>query len=177
MKVVVINGAPGAGKDAFVQCCQKHCFWCSNVSTVDFVKDVAKFCGWDGTKTPKDRKFLSDLKKLLGDWSDVPFQKVKQTVKNLETTMTTWDYNPDTDGIIFIHCREPEEIARFVKELNAITLLIQRPAVEGQEQSNQSDKEVFNYVYDYMICNDQGLAELELEAVDFMTNLGIRYLH
>ena len=54
MRIVVINGMPRSGKDTFVGMCQeiigeKRCL---NVSTVDFVKEVAAYCGWDKTKTP-----------------------------------------------------------------------------------------------------------------------------
>ena len=63
MRVVIINGIGGSGKDTFVVMC-KDVLGANrvlNISTVDFVKEVAKFCGWDGSKQPEDRKFLSDL--------------------------------------------------------------------------------------------------------------------
>ena len=49
---------------------------CRIISTVDFVKEVAKFCGWNGQKTPKDRKFLSDLKNILTQWNDIPYKDI-----------------------------------------------------------------------------------------------------
>ena len=39
---------------------------CRIVSTVDFVKEIAARWGWDGTKTPQNRKFLSDLSFVVG---------------------------------------------------------------------------------------------------------------
>ena len=76
VKVVIINGMPMSGKTTFEELCQKICdpfakesgfeednILCVDIcSTVDFVKIVAKQCGWDGTKDLKNRKFLSDLK-------------------------------------------------------------------------------------------------------------------
>ena len=69
MKVIIINGKAEVGKDTLVTMC-KDLLGANrilNISTVDFVKEVANFCGWDGTKTPENRKFLSDLKDLVGD--------------------------------------------------------------------------------------------------------------
>ena len=84
MQVIIINGMPRAGKDQFVSFCQKHLLWCGNFSTVDFVKEVAAMCGWDGTKTPLNRAFLSNLKDLLTDWGDVPFKKVERAMETFE---------------------------------------------------------------------------------------------
>lgn len=175
MKVVVINGQPRAGKDCFVKYCQDHWLWCENISTVDFVKEVAANCGWDGTKTPKNRAFLSELKDLLTHWNDVPFKKVQEAALYFDAKARRYDFSTD-DVIVFIHCREPQEIAKFVKEMNAITLLIRRPAIENEQQSNHADAEVFNYNYDYTIFNDGTFEELEQKAVDFLRELGFNNL-
>ena len=176
MKVVIINGIGGSGKDTFVELCQKHCHWCLNVSTVDFVKDVANFCGWDGNKNAKNRKFLSDLKDLLTEWDDVPFTKVCKKISLFESEMKMYDFDPNKDGIVFIHCREPKEISRFALELDAFSLLIRRPAVENNEQSNHADAEVFEYPYDFVIHNEGTLEELEERAVRFLESLGVENL-
>ena len=150
MKIIVINGAPRAGKDTFVEKCQKHTYWCLNVSTVDFVKEVAKFCGWDGEKTPANRAFLSTLKDVLTLWDDVPFKKVCNRIERFKGEVEIYGFDPD-DALVFIHCREPDEIARFCLELGAKSLLIRRATVEETEQSNHADAEVLNYKYDYTI--------------------------
>lgn len=167
MQVIVINGMPRAGKDQFVQFCQKHTTWCKNISTVDFVKSIARKCGWDGTKTPKNRAFLSDLKDLLTKWGDVPFKEVQREAKVFECEAEMYDFSTD-EVVVFIHCREPEEIAKFVKEMNAKTLLIRREAIETADQSNHADAEVFNYEYDYIIENNGTLEELEQSAQTFL---------
>ena len=170
MQVVIINGMPRAGKDLFVEFCQKYVTWCKNVSTVDFVKEVAKYCGWDGTKTPENRAFLSNLKDLLTQWNDIPLKQVKREIEifNREAEI----YGFDTDKVlVFVHCREPHEIAKLVKELGAITLLIRRELVETADQSNHADAEVFNYQYDYCIHNDGSLEEYEQKAVQFLHDI------
>ena len=176
MKIVIINGRPCAGKDLFVKYCQTHCYWCLNISTVDFVKEVAAYCGWDGTKTPKNREFLSNLKDLLTKWNDVPYKKIKREIDLFKARMESHNFDSTKDGIVFIHCREPEEIAHFVKDMGAITLLMRRPEVEELEQSNHADAEVFNFAYNYTIMNDGTIEELDDKAVSFLEEIGVRYL-
>ena len=171
MKIFVINGAPRAGKDTFVEQCQKLIgdIRCLNVSTVDFVKQVAMYAGWDGNKTPEARKFLSDLKDIMTEYDNIPFKKVKRAIEiyRLELEEYTSDFYI-INSVVFIHCREPQEIEKFKKELGAKTLLIRHPDVEGGDQSNHADAEVFNYDYDYTIYNDGTLEDLAKKAIDFL---------
>ena len=168
MKIVLINGKAGCGKDTFVTMCQDilsiDCVY--NISTVDFVKQAAEYCGWDGTKTPENRKFLSDLKDLLACWNEIPFKKVIEGVRNCCACASLLD--SFDNSVIFIHCREPKEIKKLVKELDAITLLIRRDAAECIEQINHADNEVLNYEYDYVIPNNGTLSELRARAEEFL---------
>ena len=171
MKIVIINGTGGAGKDTFVTMCRDVLGITKilNISTVDYVKEIAEHCGWDGTKTPKNRKFLSDLKDLLTEWNDIPFKKVCQEVK---TWQHIWIASGEYDkAVVFIHCREPKEIDKLLKEFeqyDATTLLIRRTAAESVEQINHADNDVLNYSYDYTIYNDSTLSWLRNEAVVFL---------
>lgn len=172
MHIYVINGKPRAGKDQFVLFCEKHAIWCQNVSTVDFVKYIAYKCGWNGEKTPENRAFLSGLKKLLTDWNDVPYDKVFRKVNLFESEVESYDFSTD-EAIVFIHCREPEEIDKFVNRMGAKTILIRRESVEGDDQSNASDDGVFDYTYDCIIENNGTLEELEQSAMTFLDGLGL----
>ena len=175
MKVVVINGKGGVGKDEFVKQCAGHALWCVNLSTVDFVKEIAQQCGWDGTKTAANRKFLSDLKDLLSEWGDIPFQKVKERIEYLRGKVDLYDFSSE-ELIVFVHCREPKEIQRYVDEFGAITLLIRRSAAESVEQINHADNGVLDYQYDYTIVNDGTIEELADKALDFMQKIGVTNL-
>jgi hypothetical protein len=78
-------------------------------------------------------------------------------------------YNIDHNKfVIFIHCREPEEIQRFVEEYDAITVLIRRFEVENLEQSNHADSEIFDYEYDAEVMNNGTLDELREAAKTFL---------
>lgn len=170
VNVIVVNGYPRSGKDTFVNFCkEKLGAFGVSVSTVDFVKYLAAQSGWDGTKTPKNRKFLSDLKDLLTEWNDVPWKKVEEVFESIKIECFQYGLK-DSDFFLFIHSREPKEIERFQKEYGALTVLIDREEVEGK-QSNHSDAEVMNFNYDYIINNDGTLEELEMKAITFIESV------
>lgn len=158
-KIFVINGKPTVGKDTFVEFISEITPTL-NISSVDKVKEIAKQIGWNGiSKTEKDRKFLSDLKKITTEYCDMPFQYMKEQVNK---------FNKDKrDNILFLHIREPEEIKRAVKEFNAKTILITRYSVDPIT-SNTSDANVNNYKYDYEIANNGTLETFKIVAEQFV---------
>ena len=170
--IIVVNGAPRAGKDTFCEMVQKIMeerigpYSCRIISTVDLVKEVAKFCGWNGQKTPKDRKFLSDLKDILTQWDDVPYKDIIDSYEGCKEIWKQFGYNEEK-CLYFIMCREPKEIQKIVDRLGAKTLLVRREAVEETAQSNHADKEVLNYNYDITILNNGTLDELKDVAITF----------
>ena len=155
-KIIIINGTGGSGKDTFVEFVSKYCK-VFNFSSVDKVKEIARMVGWDGGKTEKDRKFLSDLKKLTTEYNDMAFKSIKSSVQEFESS---------DNEIMFIHIREPEEIARAVKAFNAKALLVRRTGLDIIT-SNYSDASVENYNYDYVVENTT-LEELDISAKDFV---------
>lgn len=169
--IICINGMPRSGKSTFAEMAiQNMGLFGMNISTVDFVKKVATYCGWDGTKTPQNREFLSNLKDVLTEWNDVPYNDI---VKRIETRKDQLkELGLSTELLtVFIHVREPKEIKKFVDRIGAKTLLIRRPAVETCEQSNHADAEVMNYNYDYIIHNEGDLEELNELSQQFIAEL------
>lgn len=168
-QIFIINGSGGVGKDTFVKFVSdelndimKRFHTVVNFSSVDRVKEIAKEIGWNGGKTEKDRKFLSDLKALTNNYCDMPF-------KSLENKAFEFKRN-DENILLFLHIREPEEITRAVLKYNAKTILITRNSIH-KIVSNLSDKNVFNYKYDYEIENNGTLDELKDKAKEFIKNL------
>ena len=173
VKVVVVNGRPGVGKSEFERLCKEQCnlfnrvpgfepgkdLWIDITSTVDFVKEVATMCGWDGTKTLENRKFLSDLKDLLTRWNDVPLKTIVHRANTLPN---------NTDWIMFVDCREPAEIQKLKEKLNATTVLMRRESVEDNETSNHADANVFDYNYDVTIYNNGSLEIFKTIAKEFI---------
>lgn len=166
MKIIVINGQGGVGKDTFVGYCGYEDMGIYNFSMVDEIKKIALYVGWTGRKSSKDRKFLSDLKDLTSEYSDFPFKsvvnKINETLKD-----NRYRHKRDQDLIFFIHAREPKDIMRWVKDYGAKTLLIRREDIEGS-YGNHADDSVFDIDYDYIIQNNKGLINLKEEAESFI---------
>lgn len=168
--IYVVNGKPGAGKTTFESIIQ-HLMgrrYVHILSTIDCVKAIARNCGWDGEKTSESRAFLSDLKDLLTRWTDLPFRQIKQDIENIKDDYALYLTHDFQDYIIFIDCREPEEIKRLCDEFDAKSVLIRRPSVENQESSNHADANVLDYTYDIEIINDGSLFELIDKANTFL---------
>lgn len=165
-RVFIINGSGGVGKDTFVELVStelnnklKKFHTVVNFSSVDKVKEIAKEIGWDGKKTERDRKFLSDLKLLTSEYCDMSFKSVKNKVNEF--------FEDKESRFLFLHIREPKEIQRAAKEFNAKTILIVRDAIK-HITSNMADENVFNYEYDYIIENNGTKEELNNKAKDFV---------
>lgn len=156
-KVFIINGSGGVGKDTFCEYVG-HYAKVKVISSIDLVKDYASKMGWNGSKTPRDRKFLSDLKDLLTKYNDYPFRDICQKV--------LW-FKEDDNEFLFIHIREPEEIDRAKREFNAHTILMVNDNVKGI-YSNHADARVLEYNYDIVVDNSGTLKDLEIIAKDFV---------
>lgn len=171
IKIFIINGTGGVGKDTFVNFCQEYAYtlqklvYVQNYSTIDPIKYLARGIGWDEGKTNKDRKFLSDLKDLLTEYNDYSYQYIK----NIISSISSQSSSSICLGIIFIHCREPKEIQRFVDDYNAETILIRRPQIKPAD--NHADMEVENFNYDYIIDNSGSIKELKVKAENFINNI------
>lgn len=169
MKIIVINGQGGAGKDEFVGFCGYEDEGIYNFSMVDGIKQVAETMGWTGSKLSKDRKFLSDLKDLASEYNDYPFQytlkKVKEAVKDYRRY-----HDLSNEFICFIHARELEDIDRWVCDYGARALVIRRPEVEGSF-GNHADDNVFEVDYDYEIWNIGSLYQLKEAAENFIIKI------
>ena len=163
-QIFIINGSGGSGKDTFVslvrECMEERLNQnnlVDNFSSVDKVKEIAKIIGWDGKKTEKDRKFLSDLKLLCTEYNNMPFKSMQEKVE---------EFKNDDAEFLFLHIREPEEIEKAKKAFNAETILIIRDNIE-QITSNMADKNVRDYNYDIVIYNNDTLEELKCKAMKF----------
>ena len=162
--VIVINGAGGVGKDTLCEFAEKH-FKVMNVSSITPIKEIAAMCGWQGEKTDKARKFLSDLKALSIEYNDYP---------TLWATERYKDFLESDYEIMFLHVREGEEIAKFVRATDgrAKTLLVRGGSrMTKANYGNVSDDMVENYPYDFYFVNDKSLEEAERDFVEFLKNM------
>ena len=137
-QIFITNGTGGCGKNTFA-CILNDLIPTKKISSIDSVKSIASLCGWDGKKTQKDRKFLSDLKLLLAGYNDFPFSVLRNEVENFNSDFKL-------------------EIERAVKEFKAKTILIKNNRV-APITSNMADANVFNYKYDFIIENNGTMDE------------------
>lgn len=194
-KVIIINGSGGVGKDAFAKrvieetlklakrivpvenedyCVNPEVFYridniiTNNISTIDCVKNIAKMFDWNGEKSEKDRKMLSDLKDLMTVYNDYPFKHVTAQITDWLRYDKTRPNDMYDHSFLFVHCREPKEIDRIKNQFpnDTFTLLVQNPKV-AKITGNHADKEVENYNYDFTVVNDSDLIALRKVAIDF----------
>lgn len=159
-KIFILNGSGGVGKDTFVDLVSNY-IPTIHFSSVTKVKEIAKAIGWDGGKTEKDRKFLSDLKILCTEYNNMPFNSMKEKVSEF--------LNGDTNAL-FIDIREPNEIEIAKQAFNAETVLVKRDSVT-HITSNMADANVYNYQYDHIIENNGSIEDLNNAAKMFVDKL------
>lgn len=189
-KIIIINGSDEVVKNAFTKrvieetlklakrivpvenedyCVDPEIFYkINNISTIDYVKNIAKMFGWNDEKSEKDKKMLSDLKNLITVYNDYLFKRI--TIQ-----ITDWLYYDKTrlndiydHSFLFVHCREPKEIERIKNQFpnDTFTLLVQNPKV-AKVTGNHADREVENYNYDFIVVNDSDFRALRKVAIDF----------
>ena len=150
--VIVINGRGGVGKDTLCDFAAE-CYKVRNISSITPIKNIARACGWDGSKDDKSRKFLSDLKLLCVEYNDYP---TKWAIEEYKSFLS------GEEEIMFVHIREPEEISKFVSATDGVakTLLIRGgERMKKENYGNVSDDGVENYSYDRYFLNDGTLDE------------------
>lgn len=162
-KIIIINGMGGSGKDSFVKACQNIDPTIQNISSVNYVKQVAYELGWDGIKDTKGRRFLSDLKMALSAYNDAPFI---MTIKDIE------DYGKS--ATVFVHIRESDDISKYKAYFEhngdiVTTVLINNSRVKPIT-SNLADADVYNSSYDWIIDNEGTLDDLAQSAEFFLKN-------
>ena len=157
-KVFVINGVGTSGKGEFVSRLGKY-IPTYGYSIVDLPKQAAKVLGWDGGKTEKDRKFLSDIMDLSDSYNDAPFKDVVEIIADFKSNRIETD-------VLVVDMRDPKDIARAVETFGAETILVRKPDVK-KIKSNHADANVENYEYDYIIENDGTLEQLDKMAYLF----------
>jgi len=172
MKVICINGSPETGKDKFVKLIKNNTkYRVKNISSIDRVKQIAELTmGWDGKKDPKSRLFLSEIKNSWIKFNDGPKNYVIDKI-NTDVNYCLKKNKKLENNIYFVHIREPEEIQK-IKEFfvgSSYTLLIEKD--NDIEISNDSDRFVNNYEYDYKIINNGNINDLLLKSKKFIDEL------
>lgn len=167
MKIIIMNGSGGSGKDTFYKLCRENFRkmlnseqYIGKTSIIDPIKEIAEQV-WEGGKSSKERKFLSDLKILCENFNDFPMQETIKLVEEIKKyTSICSDY-----AILFIDMREAKDIKRFCSLYpDTKKLLISRGEITTY--GNTADDNVYNsdVDYDYEIDNNGTIKELDEKA-------------
>lgn len=162
--VLVINGAGGVGKDTLCDLAEKH-LKIRNISTITPIKELARMCGWDGSKDDRSRKFLADMKQLTVAYNDFPTNWAMGVFR---------EFMKNDEQILFVHIREPEEIEKFIRATEGFAKALLVRGGERMKKShygNAADDCVENYKYDYYFMNDKTLAEAEVSFVALLEEI------
>lgn len=159
--IVVVNGKPGAGKttlmDYYMEALKKTGGAALRVSSIDVVKSMIMDSGLFDPykeKTGDTRKLMSDIKKALIEYNDVPLRYCIDAVHKLHTHKKA--------TTLFVEIREPEEIKKFVrtvemlnKKIPVLTVLVMdlNDPVDYVTFGNSSDDDVNHYQYDITFMN------------------------
>ena len=141
----------------------------SELSTVDFVKEVARVCGWKGKKDKKDREFLHDLKEAMEKWDNIPNKKVIEDAENIIKNYLGLNH------LFFVNIREPQSIESFyqlVMEQGYETPI--KILMESNMSSNEVDsivQEMKSIKYDKIYKNNGTLKDLANTAGDFIEEI------
>lgn len=161
IKIICVNGAPGSGKTTIENlCCDMLKGHGKIASTVDFVKKVALYAGWNGQKDLKGRKLLSDLKDILTEYNDIPIKQIEKEIRVWKDELENFGINLN-NCVMFCDVREPSELQKMKNYFNARCVLIRRPSVENLPTSNHADANINLFDYDYVLINDCKYLELE----------------
>ena len=163
-KIFITNGMARCGKDTFATYLNEF-VPTLKYSSIDKVKEIIALCGWNGGKTEKDRKFMSDFKMLTTEYSDMPFKAIEEKVTNF--------LEDDIHEVMLIDIREPEEIERAKNAFNAEAILIKNDRVDIIT-SNDGDAGVFDYAYDYIVANNRTLEEFKETVKTFADEVVIQ---
>lgn len=157
-QIIIINGQGGVGKDTICDIVKKH-YGTKVVSSIDRIKAIAIYGGWDGQKDLKGRKLLSDIKLAFSEYNDLPFKQIAHEIKIFK------DFRKEQ--ILFIHVREPEEITKLISEYPEIKTLLIIRGENPSEFGNMADDNVLNYNYDFVFENNGKLENLERDFLEF----------
>lgn len=157
-QIIIINGQGGVGKDTICDIVKKH-YGTKVVSSIDRIKAIAIYGGWDKQKDLKGRKLLSDIKLAFMEYNDLSFKQIAHEIKIFK------DFRKEQ--ILFIHVREPEEITKLISNYPEIKTLLITRGQNPSEFGNMADDNVLNYNYDFVFENNGKLENLERDFMEF----------
>ena len=162
-QILLVGGTSESGKDHFTNYLGKHVSGVCRLQTSTLAKIAGANLGYQGAKTPQDRKFISDLYDMSKRLYDAPYRYLSREIEGLLSVRY--------DVVIVIHVREADDTVRLKKDYPwSKTVFIDRAS--QSEPSNHADANVGNYPYEYYILNRAGIKEFE-NNIDVFIHAGM----
>jgi len=169
-QALLITGKAGSGKTTLARAVQKLYPGGIIVPMAMYLKHYAREIGWNGLKDARGRKLLQDFGTVFRDYD--PYVWVRQSLT--EWVITYRDYT------LFIaddirYPNEVERIGQFFGIQNVTVIRMERHAneLEGSVAQHASETEFLQITPDFIISNDGGLQELEVEAEKLLSVMGL----
>lgn len=165
--VIIINGSATFGKNTFIEQMSKI-VKTEHFSSIDKYKKIAtEYFDYTESLKSEFRDFLSALKAISIKYLDMPYFDTRNRVIDFLHSNTT-----DAE-ILFLDIREPSEIEKIVETFGSdivTTVLIDNPDKECVD-SNESDANVYDFTYDWIIVNDGTIDDLRDKAKILYDNI------
>ena len=149
MKVVLLIGKAGVGKDESYKCIKELYPIAERYAFADYLKTIAYEVGWDGRKDERGRKLLQGIGQTVraykeGFWALKVAKAIEHDMPNLAVV---------TD------CRFPNEIQIIKDYFRGVTTI--RIIRDVSEMSDISEHALDDYEPDFTICNNGTVADLK----------------
>ena len=180
MKVIMVAGAAGAGKDTFYELAKKH-YSCVRLAFADELKEIAYLdFKWDGEKDVKGRQLLIDIgtigRKYDKDmWVNIVLDRI--LLEDEFQDALNW-VNEEIDFIIvtdFRYQNEYDVMRRCLTNDQLITVKIRRPFMVSmltpEQKQDESETGLVNFKFDYNIPNVT-LDAFENDIVELLAKIG-----
>jgi hypothetical protein len=180
--IIVINGKGGIGKDTLINVLARADAMVYNASSIDPIKDMCEELNKKGIKDLAYRSLLSSIKKTVDEYYEAE-NGISYTTEYLVKAMTLWHTQTDIHApeysVMFVHIREPENIAKFVKEATKklclwrdedtiLTSLLVESERSLEVCGNSSDDDVDKFDYDYKFTSNGTVEEDSKRFVEFI---------
>lgn len=169
--ILIINGYPGAGKDTFadvvVGSLSDLGWHARSISSIDPIRSMLRKEGIPvDKKGPEERKLMSDVKAAINAYN-------RHADRMAAKTALDFIQRPG-DRAIFVHVREPESIdfmGTLVPDSVWFTTVFVEREFDCASLSNDSDKGVEAYCYDFRAINNDTKEKFEQAAELFAQTL------
>lgn len=174
--ICVINGKGGIGKDTLIDAVKKNeRNYVYNISAIEPIKEILEDVTKGSDKNLAQRKLLADIRKVVDDYYEsehgIPYTRayLKRGVRLFAADCETWGKSYDR-CIMFVHIREPQNIAAFLEMANSelsllrdedmklASLLVQSDRAQ-ESYGNDADDLVDEYNYDFTYTSKGDIEE------------------